>query len=260
MAKRKAISKKTRFEVFKRDSFTCQYCGKSVPEVILNVDHIRPVIHGGDNDVLNLITACFDCNSGKGDRELSDSTVVTKQMDQLKILNERKTQIEMVSRWRDELTKHDDIQIETIRKLINEQIKQSNKVVGDGFLKTEMKSCLKKYGFVSLCEAIEKSSYQYLKDPCSTQDRDKFYNMISRICYWQKREQENPEEAELRKIAYTANKRWSWCNVKSLQHDLIRLRRDGLTIKEIYQFVILARGLTHFEKLVAEHLEGRSDV
>ena len=42
-AVRKAISKKLRFEVFKRDSFTCQYCGKSAPDVILHVDHILPV-------------------------------------------------------------------------------------------------------------------------------------------------------------------------------------------------------------------------
>lgn len=41
--KRKSLSKKTRFEVFKRDSFTCQYCGRSAPEVVLQVDHIKPV-------------------------------------------------------------------------------------------------------------------------------------------------------------------------------------------------------------------------
>jgi len=35
MTERKTISKKIRFEVFKRDSFTCQYCGKSAPEIIL---------------------------------------------------------------------------------------------------------------------------------------------------------------------------------------------------------------------------------
>ena len=47
MAKRKPISKKLRFEVFKRDSFTCQYCGKSAPDVVLHIDHIKPVKEGG---------------------------------------------------------------------------------------------------------------------------------------------------------------------------------------------------------------------
>ena len=54
--KRKSISKKNRFEVFKRDSFTCQYCGASAPDVLLEVDHIKPVASGGTNDILNLIT------------------------------------------------------------------------------------------------------------------------------------------------------------------------------------------------------------
>lgn len=44
---RKAISKKTRFEVFKRDRFTCQYCGATPPGVLLHIDHIHPVAEGG---------------------------------------------------------------------------------------------------------------------------------------------------------------------------------------------------------------------
>lgn len=66
MAERKALSQKVRFEVFNRDSFTCQYCGAKAPDVILQVDHITPVAAGGTNDVLNLVTSCQACNSGKG--------------------------------------------------------------------------------------------------------------------------------------------------------------------------------------------------
>lgn len=71
MTKRKSISKKDRFNVFKRDLFTCQYCGNTPPSVILEVDHITPVSKGGDNDIDNLITSCFDCNRGKGAEELN---------------------------------------------------------------------------------------------------------------------------------------------------------------------------------------------
>ncbi|MCK4795228.1 MAG: HNH endonuclease [Desulfobacteraceae bacterium] len=49
--KRKAISKKLRFEVFKRDSFTCQYCGRKSPDVLLEIDHIKPVSKEGKNDI-----------------------------------------------------------------------------------------------------------------------------------------------------------------------------------------------------------------
>lgn len=68
--RRKPITKKLRFEVFKRDAFTCQYCGRMAPDVILDVDHINPVSNGGDNDIVNLITSCKDCNRGKGKRKL----------------------------------------------------------------------------------------------------------------------------------------------------------------------------------------------
>lgn len=69
--KRKSLSKKVRFEVFKRDEFTCQYCGRHPPSVVLECDHITPVAEGGDNDPDNLVTACFDRNRGKGARSLT---------------------------------------------------------------------------------------------------------------------------------------------------------------------------------------------
>lgn len=74
---RKPVSKKTRFEVFKRDNFTCQYCSQKPPKVPLEIDHIIPVVSGGDNSMVNLITACFDCNRGKGARELTLMPVST---------------------------------------------------------------------------------------------------------------------------------------------------------------------------------------
>lgn len=72
MAERKAISKKKRFDVFKRDFFRCQYCGATPPGVILHVDHINPVAKGGGNSIDNLITSCEPCNLGKSATPLSD--------------------------------------------------------------------------------------------------------------------------------------------------------------------------------------------
>lgn len=71
-AKRKAISKKVRFDIFKRDGFKCMYCGAHPPSVLLHVDHIRPVADGGGNEDSNLVTSCEPCNLGKGARLLSD--------------------------------------------------------------------------------------------------------------------------------------------------------------------------------------------
>jgi hypothetical protein len=71
MTKRKSTGKKARFEVFKRDNFTCQYCGGRPPEAVLVVDHMTPVKLGGTNELINLITSCEPCNQGKAARPLT---------------------------------------------------------------------------------------------------------------------------------------------------------------------------------------------
>jgi len=71
MTIRKQISKRVRFEVFKRDGFVCHYCGAHPPGVLLHVDHIVAVANGGLNDMDNLITSCEPCNLGKGARSLN---------------------------------------------------------------------------------------------------------------------------------------------------------------------------------------------
>jgi hypothetical protein len=68
---RSAVSKRVRFEVFKRDLFACQYCGQNPPNVVLHCDHIHPVAEGGTNEIDNLVTSCMDCNLGKGARLLT---------------------------------------------------------------------------------------------------------------------------------------------------------------------------------------------
>lgn len=71
MSERRPISKRMRFEVFKRDGFACQYCGATPPKTILEVDHVEPVAGGGTDDIDNLVTACFPCNRGKAAVPLS---------------------------------------------------------------------------------------------------------------------------------------------------------------------------------------------
>ncbi len=70
--RRRSLGKRLRFEIFKRDGFTCQYCGAQPPNGVLVVDHIIPVAGGGTGDPLNLITACETCNQGKSDRHLPE--------------------------------------------------------------------------------------------------------------------------------------------------------------------------------------------
>ena len=60
-----AVSKRTRYEVLRRDDHTCRYCGGVAPDVVLTIDHVTPVTLGGTDSPENLVAACKDCNAGK---------------------------------------------------------------------------------------------------------------------------------------------------------------------------------------------------
>lgn len=117
-AKRKTLSQKTRFEVFKRDSFTCQYCGRKAPDVVLQVDHIDPVANGGTNDIFNLVTSCVECNQGKSDRKISEQSVVEKQRREIELRQERLEQIRMMGEWQRSLVTIEDAAIQEANSLL----------------------------------------------------------------------------------------------------------------------------------------------
>jgi 5-methylcytosine-specific restriction endonuclease McrA len=58
----------TRFNVFLRDSFRCQYCGRGFPTEDLTFDHIVPRSRGGRTTWTNVVTACQVCNLQKANR------------------------------------------------------------------------------------------------------------------------------------------------------------------------------------------------
>lgn len=58
----------TRFNVFLRDSFGCQYCGGRFPTPELTFDHVIPRSRGGRTNWENVVTACSACNLRKGNR------------------------------------------------------------------------------------------------------------------------------------------------------------------------------------------------
>ena len=88
-----SVGPKIRFEVFKRDGFTCRYCGGTTPSVVLEVDHIIPVVEGGDDAQENLATSCFMCNRGKGRVLLDDNAPVEDIHERTILLLERERQL-----------------------------------------------------------------------------------------------------------------------------------------------------------------------
>jgi 5-methylcytosine-specific restriction endonuclease McrA len=63
--------KLTRREVFRRDDFTCQYCGRRASD--LTLDHVLPKHLGGEHTWTNVVTACPLCNHRKGGRRLEEA-------------------------------------------------------------------------------------------------------------------------------------------------------------------------------------------
>lgn len=156
---RKGISNKTRFEVFKRDSFTCQYCGKKAPDVILHLDHIQPVSKGGKNTLLNYVTSCVECNSGKSNNLLSDQTVVEKQRQQLSDLQERREQIEMMLKWHNGMNDLKVVQSDKIIEYFNKALKHNISLTQTG--EKEMSARIRKYGFAQIISAIDIIAEKY---------------------------------------------------------------------------------------------------
>jgi hypothetical protein len=148
--KRKTISKKLRFEVFKRDNFTCQYCSAKPPNVPLEIDHIIPVCKKGTNHIDNLITACFDCNRGKSGNELNSipntlsekseikKIAIAQYREYQKILIQQKKQMEI-----------DVLMVEEIYNSVYTEYVFMEK------FKLSVKNFIKKLGVESVCESME---------------------------------------------------------------------------------------------------------
>lgn len=187
---RKAIPKSVRFEVFKRDKFTCQYCGASAPDVILEIDHIKPVSKGGTNDILNLVTACRDCNSGKTNRELSDDAAVKVQKQRLDDIQERREQLQMMVEWRDSIIQQLETEIDAIDSIFSSQTRWGISDHG----RIGIRKLIKSFGFNAVYEAAE-IAIDYYYDG-SEESWNKAYNKIGGICYNRRKDREKNAEQD----------------------------------------------------------------
>jgi 5-methylcytosine-specific restriction endonuclease McrA len=58
----------TRWNIYQRDHYTCQYCAEQRKAEELTFDHVLPVAQGGTRSWTNIVTACYPCNRRKGAR------------------------------------------------------------------------------------------------------------------------------------------------------------------------------------------------
>ena len=207
-SKRKALSQKTRFEVFKRDRFTCQYCGRKAPDVVLQVDHIVPVAKGGKNDILNLVTSCVDCNSGKSDRKLDDASVVEKQRREMELRQERLEQIRMMGEWQASLVSVEEAELVEVDKLFNVLTGGVYHIKREYLVGPVLKA-VKKFGLSTVLEGLRKGTSGYggnaekalnhIGGICANIS-DPLKDMTSRVFYAAKNKFYNIRDWEIRKI------------------------------------------------------------
>lgn len=235
MAKRQSITTKTRFEIFKRDSFTCQYCGRSAPEIVLQVDHIMPVSKGGDNDITNLITSCDKCNAGKSDRELSDDAVIAKRKKQLDELQARREQLEMMAEWHKSLLELKDDEINVVYEVWKAAVPGYS--INQNAVDT-VREWLNKYGLELVLDSLKTSVAQYLKFENGEPTREsvnKAYLYIPRICSVKKYQVDTPYIKDAFYIRGIVRNRM-YCNEwKALQliKDALQLGAEVSYLKDI---------------------------
>jgi hypothetical protein len=259
MAKRKAMSQKLRFEVFKRDSFKCQYCGESAPEVILHVDHIKPVVEGGKNELTNLITACVNCNLGKGKRTLEDHTAVEKQKAQLGELNERRLQLEMMMKWREGLS---DIE-ETKFGYANEKWEElvAPYTLNDLGIKL-LKKTIKRFSLENVLDSIESSCTQYLETDINgkftKESVGKAFDYISKICACKKRQEDKPHLKDLYYIRGILKNRLGYINLPQAFSYLEDAFNHGADIESLKKLAKETRNWTTFRNSIENFISDQS--
>jgi len=147
--KRIGLSKKIRFEVFKRDTFKCTYCGSTPPNVVLEVDHIIPVAKGGANHIDNLVTSCFECNRGKSAIPLT--SIPTSLKDKAAQVKEAEMQIKEYYKILNKSKQRIESEVFSVCEILNPEY--SKKV--DRAIFTSVKNFISKLGYFEVLEAME---------------------------------------------------------------------------------------------------------
>lgn len=230
MAKRKSIPKRIRFEVYKRDSFTCQYCGRKAPDVELEIDHIKPVAKGGTNDIMNLVTSCYECNRGKSDKELTDNSVVEKQRSQLEKLQARNEQLEMMLQWREELTNIEDKECNAVYDLF---VRETGSGFNDNGKRT-IKKLIKSYGLNEVLESAMVSITQYYT---SEKEWKNTFDKIEVIVKNRKKSREDPSFLYKNRLCKYATKKFGNINRQNFMRLLNRAVHTEGDEQEIFTYL-----------------------
>lgn len=252
---RQAIRKSIRFEVFKRDAFTCQYCGQKAPDVVLEIDHITPVADGGDNDIMNLVTACRACNAGKSDKALSDASAVEKSRRQAEDSQERLNQIQMIADWHASLIDIDAEAVARLEKLWFQSIAAEEGTYLVDRARDELRSVMKRYGFDLACQGVVQAASRFMRKPVGVdQDmaRNEAFWSIAKICAVLKADQNDPGVARLFYIRGILRNRLNYLHEGACISVLKEAREFGVSVEWLEQLAKSVASWTQYRNTVDE--------
>jgi 5-methylcytosine-specific restriction endonuclease McrA len=70
----------SRRNIFKRDRYTCQYCGSQPGPKELTIDHLVPKSRGGKSEWTNCVLACLKCNARKANLSVRDAKMTLRKV------------------------------------------------------------------------------------------------------------------------------------------------------------------------------------
>jgi len=230
---RKPIRKSVRFEVFKRDSFTCQYCGRKSPdECVLEVDHITPVAAGGRNEILNLVSACRECNAGKSDRSLSDNAKVTVARKQADDASERLEQMKMVANWHKSLAEEDITAVDFLEDIWADECGGEVQIGEDD--RNMLFVLVKQFSFEEVAAALRQciGKFIYQADIGFSGGR-RAIAAIPNQCKINKINRLNPEDGRTRYLLGILKRRCSYINLGTAANLIKQLRECGISFDDM---------------------------
>lgn len=255
MANRPTLSKRLRFEVFKRDKFTCQYCGRKAPDVILHADHAHPRSEGGTDDILNLITSCVECNLGKADKLLSDDSVVALQHDQLAALEERREQIDMMLEWQRSLA---DFNEQVVAKLADRWCELVDWIALNDAGLAQMRKWIRKFGVEEVSEAMMVAVDTYVvreEGLAVIATAEDAFNKIGGICDVRRREKDKPYLKDLYYVRKIVENRCEWYRKDKATHLLEVAFSWGAHPEELTRLARLATSWTNWQLITGDYID-----
>jgi len=221
------------------------------PDVVLEIDHINPVVNGGNNGMMNLITSCFDCNRGKGKRKLTDKEEVKKQQEQLKELNEKREQLKMMMEWRKELEQFNEEQVSLVNDLFETYTDSCLNEIG----KSNVQKWIENFGLTEVldCTKISINQYYNSEDEKTT---GKVLDYIPKICNVRRRQKDDPYLSKRNYLKASIRNKISIYNENRVRIFLNDMIDNDETYHEVYEILSISRNWSDFWNNINDTYEG----